>query len=247
MKKIAYLTIDDAPSKNFRKKVDYLLAKNIPAVFFCQGNLLKLQTEGVIHAIKMGFIIGNHAYDHTHFSDLTVEQCFDQIKKTDEIINGLYKKAGVRRPAKFFRFPHGDKGGLKYGEVFEPYEGEGKTRKRKIQSFLKKLGYTQPRFKGITYKYYRKAGLLKDIDWHWTYDTKDWATLKKEPPSGIDCLEKVLERMDENVPEGERGLNYPKSEEIIIAHDFVSTNYMFKSIIERLLSKGITFRKTPLR
>jgi len=33
-RKIAYLTIDDAPTKDFRKKVDFLIKKKVPATFF---------------------------------------------------------------------------------------------------------------------------------------------------------------------------------------------------------------------
>jgi len=236
VKKVAYLTIDDGPSKDFKEKVDFLLSKNIPAIFFCRGDFLEQRPDAVIYAIKKGFIIGNHSYSHRTFSDLTLEQCFEEIQKTDKIIDNLYKKAGVKRPAKFFRFPHGDKGALNNSEAFEP-----------IQKFLRKLGYTQPKFKKITYKYYR--GFLDDADWYWTYDVLEYTVFKKEYRQlyGIDSLEKVLERMDEDVPEGNRGLNYPKSEEIILIHDHPETISMFKPIIERLLAKGIIFKPSPLK
>lgn len=193
-----------------------------------------------------GGIIGNHGYDHPHFSDLSVAECFEQISKTDLIISEIYKKAKTKRPVKFFRFPYGDKGGLKHNEVFEPYEGEGKIRKEKIQNFLRDLGYTQPKLEGITYKYYRKAGLLDDVDWHWTYDVMEWTTFQAKPLYGIDSLEKVLARMKENVPEGCRGLNYSGSEEIILVHDHEQTGEMFKPIIEWLISKGIIFKSPSI-
>ena len=50
--KIAYLTIDDAPSNDFKRKVDYLLSKSIPAIFFCRGNLMEKRPEVVTYAIK---------------------------------------------------------------------------------------------------------------------------------------------------------------------------------------------------
>jgi len=236
VKKVAYLTIDDGPSKDFKEKVDFLLSKNIPAIFFCRGDFSEQRPDAVIYAIKKGFIIGNHSYSHSTFSDLTLEQCFEEIQKTDRMIDNLYKKAGVKRPAKFFRFPHGDKGALNNSGAFEP-----------IQRFLRKLGYAQPRFEKITYKYYR--GFLDDADWYWTYDVLEYAVLEKEYRQlyGIDSLEKVLERMDEDVPEGNRGLNYPKSEEIILVHDHHETTNMFKPIIERLLAKGIIFKPPPLK
>lgn len=240
VKKVAYLTIDDGPSKDFKEKIDFLLSKNIPAIFFCRGDFLQQTPDAVIYAIERGFIIGNHSYSHRSFSDLTLEQCFEEIQKTDKIIDNLYKKAGVKRPAKFFRFPYGDKGALKNSEAFEP-----------IQKFLRKLGYTQPKFEKITYKYYRKGGWSDDVDWYWTYDILEYAVFEKENVYhkffGINSLEKVFERMNEDVPEGYRGLDYPKSEEIILLHDHPETIHMFKPIIERLLAKGITFKPSPLK
>jgi len=247
VRKIAYLTIDDAPSEDMKEKVDVLVSKGIPAVWFCNGDHLEKRPEHAIYAIKRGFIIGNHAYNHLHFSDLTLEQCFEEIQKTDRIIDEIYQKADVKRPAKFFRFPFGDKGGLNYDEVFKPYEEEGKIRKEKIQAFLRSLGYTQPKFENIKYRYYRKAGLLDDVDWCWTYDVVEWSTFSEEHLFGIDSLEKVLERMDEDVPEGGRGLNYPDSEEIIVTHDHPETTPIFKPIIERLLAKGIIFKLPSLK
>jgi len=242
VRKIAYLTIDDAPSEDMKEKVDFLVSKGIPAIWFCLGDFLEKGSEHAIHAIEKGFIIGNHSYGHPYFSDLPLKQCFEEIQKTDRIIDEIYRKAGVKRPARFFRFPFGDKGGLKYDEVFEPYEGEGKIRKEKIQAFLKSLGYTQPKFENITYQYYQKAGLLNDVDWYWTYDVLEWTIFTKEHVFGIDSLEKVYQRIDEDVPEGCRGLNYPNSEDIILIHDHPETARMFKPIIERLLAKGIIFK-----
>lgn len=238
VKKVAYLTIDDGPSKDFKEKVDFLLSKNIPAIFFCRGDFLEQRADAVIYAIKKGFIIGNHSYSHTSFSEVTLEQCLEEIQKTDKIIDNLYKKAGVKRPAKFFRFPHGDKGAINRSEAFGS-----------IQNFLRKLGYGQPNFKKITYKYYGKGGWSEDADWYWTYDALEWAVPKKEYHQlyEIDSLEKVFERMDEDVPEGSRGLNYPKSEEIILVHDHPETTHMFKPIIEHLLAKGMIFKPPPLK
>ncbi len=48
-------------------------------------------------AIKKGFIIGNHSYAHPHFSKITKEEAFEQIKKTDKIIEEVYKKSRNKR------------------------------------------------------------------------------------------------------------------------------------------------------
>lgn len=241
--KIAYLTIDDGPSVHMKRKVDFLSKKKIPAIWFCRGDFLEERPSLAIYAIKKGFVISSHAYSHSHFSSLSLKECFHEIRKTDRIIEQLYKKAGVKRPAKFFRFPYGDKGGLKYDEVFEPYGGKGKARKEKLQSFLGKLGYTQPKFNGITYKYYVKAGLLKDVDWYWTYDVLEYSIFMKEHRYfGIDSLNKVYARMDENLPEGCRGLNFKGSEDIILIHDHPESTKIFEPIINKMLAKGIVFK-----
>lgn len=119
IKKIAYLTIDDAPSTCLKEKVDYLYNKKIPAIFFCEGERMQKRIDLVEYAINKGFIIGNHAWDHPYFSNLSLENCFKQIKDTDNLINKIYKKAGRKRPANYFRFPYGDKGGNQSGDDYE--------------------------------------------------------------------------------------------------------------------------------
>lgn len=240
--KVAYLTVDGGPSPDMKTKVDILVAQQIPAIWFCRGDCLELKSEHAIYAIKKGFIIANHSYSHQRFSDLSPNACFDEIKKTDAIIESIYRDAGIQRPVKFFRFPYGDKGGSKCTKVLEPYDREGKVRKEKIQQFLRGLGYTQPRFENISYRYYRKAGHLDDADWYWTYDVMEWAIRK--PMFGISSLEKVYKRMDEHFPKSEHGY-YNNSEEIILVHDHLETTPFFQPVIERLLGKGIDFRLPP--
>lgn len=225
--KIVYLTIDDAPSKDFKRKVNYLFSKNIPTIFFCCGELMKKRPKAVIYAIRRGFIIGSHSYDHPHFSKISINKAKDQIKRTDKILDILYKKANVKRPIRLFRFPYLEKGG---------------KNKTAIQNFLKKLGYKQPKFENITYKWYKKEGLSKDTDVYCTYDCMEWTTFEERPLYGIGSLKEVLERMDEDVPEGRRGLNYLGSNEIILLHDFPETARMFIPIIEKFIKKGLKFK-----
>ena len=65
--KIAYLTIDDAPSKDFIRKLDFLSSKNIPAILFCEGRFLEERFDDGVCAIRKGYIVGNHGYDHKYF------------------------------------------------------------------------------------------------------------------------------------------------------------------------------------
>jgi peptidoglycan/xylan/chitin deacetylase (PgdA/CDA1 family) len=239
--KIAYLTIDDAPSPQMNEKVDYLLRKGIPAVWFCRGDFLEQRPDLAIYAIQKGFVLGNHAYNHLYFSGLELAECFAQIERTDEIIESLYARAGLKRPAKYFRFPYGDKGGLNYSEVHKPYSKAGAERKQALQTHLRRLGHSQPVSGQIAYEYYRASGLQQDVDWYWTYDVMDWSIFAGEQQHGVDNFEKILVRMDEDEPEDARGLNDADSAEIVLMHDHTETAAYFEPLVERLLAKGLRF------
>ncbi len=241
-KKIGYLTIDDAPSPDFERKIEFLKNHGIPAIFFCSGRALELHPKIAIKAIEQGFVIANHAYDHPHFSEIPLEACFEQICRTDEIVNKLYAQVRVDEYPKYFRFPYGDKGALTGDDVYAPISDAGLNRKQTMQKFLRQLGYVQPAFDDIRYKYYRKLGLLDDIDWYWTYDVVEWSTFHDRHAHGIETAEDVFARMEESFPEDGRGLNWPDSADIILTHDHIETTELFFAVIERMLEKGIEFR-----
>ena len=236
--KNAYLTIDDAPSPHMRQKLDFLLSHNIPAIFFCEGRKMEERPEPVIYAIQQGFVIGNHSYNHPHFSAISLEQSWDEIQHTDEIVERLYAQAGIPRPAKYFRFPYGDK-----GTHWEQNPTE-KTRQHcaAIQQQLRQLGYMQPDFPHITYAYYHDDGFLQDADWYWTFDTLDWSVFSDEPMYGITSLEAVYARIAEDLPEEARGLHFPNSEDIVLIHDHEISTDIFYPIVERLVETGLNFK-----
>jgi peptidoglycan/xylan/chitin deacetylase (PgdA/CDA1 family) len=243
MTKVAYLTIDDAPSVDMRQKIDFLAQKQIPVVWFCVGESIAQRPDSVVYAIEKGGIIGNHTYTHPACSRLELDVIYDEIRRTDALIETAYRQAGVSRPAKYFRFPYGDKGAL--GSDFASgYTGEALERKETIQAFLRAEGFTQPAFEGITDPTYQN--LNKDADWLWTYDCMEWSIHNSQPIYGITSLEAVFARMEEVVPDGKRGLNTPGSEEIILVHDHPETTPYFAAIIQRLLDKGIVFKATLL-
>jgi peptidoglycan/xylan/chitin deacetylase (PgdA/CDA1 family) len=222
-RKTAYLTIDDAPTKDFRKKIDFLLKKRIPAIFFCRGDRLEKRGTDVIYAIKKGFIIGNHSYDHPRFSKLSLREALRQIKKTDRIIEEIYFKSGIKRPARLFRFPYGDKGGANY---------------QKIQQFLKGLGYTQPRFENINYSWFKP--LKKDTDIYWTFDIKEWC-LKGSYDPKIKSFKDVLNLMQQKRHQNGGSLLINRSKEIILIHDHEETTKYFFRIIDKLSDMRIKF------
>jgi peptidoglycan-N-acetylglucosamine deacetylase len=157
MKKI-YLTIDDGPSLNFKEKVNFLYKNKIPAIFFCTGETLIKRPKDVVYAIKKGYVIGNHSYNHPYFSKISLEEAEEQIVKTEKIIDSLYEKAKVKRPIKLFRFPYVDKGSFDA---------------RNIQNILSKHHFSQLKFEGLCPGYVFMTN-SKDIDISWTFDFMEW-------------------------------------------------------------------------
>jgi peptidoglycan-N-acetylglucosamine deacetylase len=215
--KIVYLTIDDAPSDDFRKKVDFLKENKIQAIFFCLGKLLVKKEEDIIYAIKKGFIIGNHSYNHPRFSEVSLSEAENQIKKTDTIINNLYRKARAKKTLNVFRFPYGDKGG---------------KNKETLQQFLRALGYQQPGFKGITYSYFSEFKLDKGLDVFWTFDfeeyiNKDWKV--------------IIAKINSKNPKFGGSLMNKDSSDIVLIHDHKETTNLFFEIINELQKRKIKF------
>lgn len=249
-KKIAYLTIDDSPTSSFLEKVNYLENKKIPAIFFCIGQLMEKRPEMIIESIQRGFQIANHSYSHPHFSQISLTDCKYEIEKTDQILNELYKKAGVSWEKKWFRFPYGDKGDLKNGEVFNSKKKRDEERNDFIQNVLRGLNYTQPNWKEVNYQYMSDANLFEELDWHWTFDVMEWATIEYKPTMGIKNLHKIFDRLDQPMPKDCRGdigkeLRWLKSTsaEIILLHDHEETTPIFNSIVDRLLEFPLEFKK----
>jgi peptidoglycan/xylan/chitin deacetylase (PgdA/CDA1 family) len=237
IKKIGYLTIDDAPSKIFVEVVDYLIEMKIPAIFFCEGRKLIKRVDDAIYAINKGYIIGNHSYDHPNFSQISLDEARNQIEKTDEIIDYIYAQTGIPRPIKVFRFPF-----LNNGSKDENQETDWDNEHVKaIQKILKKLGYRQPKFENINFELFKEGGFDKCLNVDCTYDTFDWCLEEGEEMFGYHDLPTVLARIDEDVPEGGRGLNSSISNEIIEMHNWIPFE-SFKAIIEKILTKNIEFK-----
>lgn len=246
--KTAYLTIDDGPSPDMKDKVDFLVERQIPAVWFCIGEAMLKRPEPVLYAIKRGFVIGNHSFSHPHFSTLSLRQIDYQLRTTDRLIDALYLRADCPRTHRYFRFPYGDKGDGRYGRVFDPINSRGQQRTTQIQHLLDDLGYGQPAFPNVSYPFMHQHGLLRNRDWHWTLDLMEWVLLT--PTNGISTVADVQHRLRQlrpfdcrgALPQTARwGLPSPDSDEIILIHDQAPTTSFFYELITTLITLGVRF------
>jgi peptidoglycan/xylan/chitin deacetylase (PgdA/CDA1 family) len=241
--RVIYLTIDDGPSTDTKNKVDYLVAHNIPAIFFCTGQRMEQYPDTVMYAIQKGFIIGNHLYSHQRASQLGFRATTEEILKTEKIINDLYEKAGVKRPIKVIRFPYCDKGNRT--DFFNQPKNTAHeiVVKNTLQLFLKRHGFKQPAFENIAYKYYKQRKLDLDVDVAWTFDTRDYALRnpQRQQEMKLFSLNDLLKRMDKRNPELCLGLNSTLSNEIVLIHDFDNLTDLFQPLLEKLKSMGFVF------
>ena len=239
--KEAYLTIDDGPSIGRRKRVDVLKKYGIQAVWFSMGKDMEERPEDVVYTIENGGIIGNHFYSHPNFSSLSLEQCQEEIAKTDKIIDEFYLKLGKNRPFKAFRFPYGNKGVEKAFYDYN-YTKEERERVQSIQEIIKANGYTSYPFEGIHYKYYDNLIKQEHMDWYWTYDAMEWCIFQEKNQYGIRTIDDVIELMELDLPEQWMGLQCDKSNEVVVIHDHKQTIDTFEPIIQGLIEHGIKFK-----
>jgi peptidoglycan-N-acetylglucosamine deacetylase len=252
--KKAYLTIDDAPGRDFAGKMEFLYRHGIPALFFCEGRSIQSNELELCAAIERGFLIGNHSFSHPHFSDLSIEECKQEILRTDELIESVYRRSGFKRPARYFRFPYFDGGGDESGSAYETkwsspasewFHYKYEDKRKEIQEYLWKLGYRQPNFEGINLEYFDDPNLLSAVDVRCTYDQAEYWLDKADAPWGLSQADAILGRIEEDFPYEGRSLNCEETADIILIHDHEKTTPLFYRILERYLEKGIQFQPIP--
>ena len=256
----AYLTIDDGPSEKFTALVDYLVHHDIPAVFFNRGDHMEARPNDVIHAIHKGYVMANHTYSHRKASSLSYEENCAEIKRTDDILDDLYRRADVARPGKYFRFPYLDRGMgpflvepddikanhkqahldfLQYGLGHKPAIPDVKLieKKRKLQDYLKSLGYENLPVKKIKTPWYVKSGMSKGVDSLCTYSTSDWALLERHTGKfGFSNVQDLKDKIDQD-----EWLNDTYSNHIVLAHDQAEIHGVTKALIDHFLERDFEF------
>ena len=216
-----YLTIDDAPSIHLSKKVDFLKSKNIPALFFVRGEFINKNFAQLIYAIVAGFEIGNHSFSHPYYSETENATFFDEILKTEELINFAYQKANRPRAHKFIRLPFGDRGAGRNGIL--PNNLVEIEKSFALQSFLINQGFEKISFK--------KTSLAADthIDAFWSWDALDYKS-------------KLIANKDDYAAKFEAAiLNNTNSRQVLLLHDFESNYHLFETSMEILERHKIKF------
>lgn len=273
MKKVVYLTIDDCPSQHFIEKVNFLLDKDIPAVLFCQGDLLQHHKDVVRYAIRKGFVIGNHSTTHTHFSVLSLQSCLKEISETHELIEALYLQEGMTFHPKLFRFPYGDCGDFRFGYFqYPPYHQWAHLIKDMrfniLADFTKLSGMCKGYHRSTLFNYIkcRKATIqshlralgyrqptLPDVYYKF-YENHaqhyDWSWTFDVMEWSRCCLADILQRLttcNPADPRGriseEHGLSFNGSADVVLLHDHHSTADLFFDIVGHMLKNGVVFKK----
>lgn len=103
-KKVALLTIDDAPDGNALEMAKTLAKLDAKAIFFVNGHFLDTDEEKAIlkEIHEMGFPIGNHTNSHANLTDISEEQQREEIVGLSDIVEEIIGE----RP-EFFRAPFG--------------------------------------------------------------------------------------------------------------------------------------------
>lgn len=222
----ALLTIDDVSSENTPAIVDYLCEKNIPAVMFMVGEWAEKHPGQLVYALQHGMIVGNHSYSHPHFSELSFEECRNEIDKNEEVLDSFYAKAGVERRFRPFRFPYGDKGG---------------ANKSLIREYLSEKGFDKVDDTRIKYPFWKEQGLDKDIDTLWTFD---FAEYNIRPGSGF-TADDVIKRIYDPAPADRAPLLTDGGEHILLLHAHDETEELvpgyYRIFIEEALKNGVVF------
>ncbi|MEY2829195.1 MAG: putative polysaccharide deacetylase pdaA precursor [Bacteroidota bacterium] len=120
-----YLTFDDGPHPEITLAVlDCLRQHQIKAQFFCVGNNVSKYPSVFQQIIAEGHAVGNHTYHHKNGWATDNEMYFDEVKKTEGIMNSFLpspssfsvgegnrmrsiEKKKEKSDTKFFRPPYG--------------------------------------------------------------------------------------------------------------------------------------------
>jgi peptidoglycan/xylan/chitin deacetylase (PgdA/CDA1 family) len=101
------LTFDDGPDPVWTPVVLNILRDHgVKATFFLVGRKAKAYPDLVKEILRDGHSIGNHTWDHSKLTLLSVDEARINIQKTKNILEKIGLEVGLL-PQPFFRFPFG--------------------------------------------------------------------------------------------------------------------------------------------
>lgn len=219
----AILTIDDAPTKLTPRIIDYLRSKNITPVINFIGESVEGCFNEAVYTVKSGVTIGNHSFSHPHFSELSLQECRDEILQTEQEIDRVYKAAGMKRVHRVFRFPYGDKGGSQSDLI-------QKMLREEFQ--FEKLDDSE-----IKFPYWNHT----DINMSWTFDFVEYQLAWN---NGF-TWDSIVKHIHEEHPEMGDSLLGKEKTNILLMHDHEETNQClekyYEKIIDYVLSRDVEF------
>ena len=260
----AYLTIDDSPSPHTVALTDFLAERGVPAIYFCRGDsILEFGMEALIHAAERGIVLGNHAFHHYRASQQPFEVYTEEIRATEDLIDQVYHEARVERGARYFRFPHIDRGTggwlIDYDRLnpedrvdviamfsdglnisLDPPSAEQIETKARLQAFLKAEGFSQFPAAGITFPWYQ-GEMAAAYDVLYTYSTSDWMLLGRHKGKWpYKSAEDLKAKIDDD-----KWLQDETSQHIILAHDKDEIEILTRDLVDHCLEQDIEFLPIP--
>lgn len=256
-----YLTIDDSPSERTDDLIDFLSARNIPALLFCRGDRLEQNPEPIIRAIQKGFLIGNHTYAHQRASEKTLEETKADILRCEALIEAAYKEACIQRTHKTFRFSYLDRGagawvidfdraspaqrqalesvfwqGLNFCDLKKPLTAQFE-KTAALQEFLKSEGFSTP-FQNITLYWYANTEIAAAPDCFFTFSTSDWMLTERHLAKNwpYRSVEDLKGRIDTDLY-----LHNESSQHIVLIHDQAEIFEPVCTLVEHFLACGFKF------
>lgn len=106
-RKIAYLTIDDGPSKYSDQLIKILDEYSVPATFFLIGKNINLYPQYVRQFHERGDYVGMHSMTHDYNKLYSQGQIVSEMKETQKLINTITNQEPI-----LFRSPYGSNPGL---------------------------------------------------------------------------------------------------------------------------------------
>ncbi|MBX2833437.1 MAG: polysaccharide deacetylase family protein [Micavibrio sp.] len=168
MARKALLTIDDSPSTETEKLVDYLADNNIPAILFVRGALMEKNPCAIEYAIKRGIIIGNHSFAHKPAGEMEPQEWADDLELCEHLIEAAYRRCDIEREAKYYRFPYIDRGDGQKVEQIDKATLSENDKTQTLQDYLHEQHFYQP-FRKMPRTYPKRA-----YDCLYTYTARDW-------------------------------------------------------------------------